>query len=534
MEQTVRLLDGLGERHGAVHIYSNLRSPADAIKLLCLNSPAFQKELVEAHKDGVGYQVIQGGRAIGSYGELALPFGSKDLYIVPVVIGSGGNTGRSVGLIALGVGLIAFSIITAGAGSGFLGLGQGLGFLGGPLAPGIATQMFAGANIVSSIAGGIGLSMAISGVTSLVAPQPMLPKPTGMGRLQTRSGGSGDNIRATGTRGLSQATNQDQTYLYTGARNSSGPGAIVPVVFGKALVGSHLLGLDVVVDDTDKSSYVTQVTTGGPNEVEIQSDVVTNEYKALGGGLRTRMIRDNDLKPHNGLTGVRDSRDATDGGSLYHDTVQQETVISFNSENKSALQGAPYILNQNRAYGLRDEKESHRWKTYNWEIVLRLPNGLFDYVTPNLPPVANKKPAGQQRQPGWITYEVELQSSGRYNTDSKPTIAKFTATVNANLDPTYPSDGFSKGFTWVHSVNYGQIDNVFQHDGDLVTDNFRIRPVLTIVDFDLAGKNYFKLEVVQTGYKNVANGLGPATRFSGQRQEHDSYGKLQVGQFDFL
>ena len=525
MEQTVRLLDGLGERHGAVHTYSSLRSPADAIKLLCINSPAFQKELIESHKDGVGYQVIQGGRAIGAYEDLALPFGSNDLYIVPVVIGSGGNVGKSLGFIALGVGLVAFSILTAGVGTGFLGLG-----VAKTAAFGAATST------ISSIVGGIGLSMAISGVTSLVAPQPQLPKPTGMRRFETRSGGSGDNIRATGARGLSRATNEDQTYLYTGARNSSGAGGIVPVVFGKALVGSHLLSLDVIVSDAESSGYVTQVTTPGPNQVEIQNDTITSSYEALGGSLRTRMIKDNQLKDHGGLTGSRDDRDAVDGGDLYHDTVEQTTVLTFNSENKSSLLGVPHTLNQNRAYGLRDSK-SHRWKTNNWEIVFRLPNGLFDFVTPNTPSPANQKPSGIQRQPATINYTVELRATGRYDNESKVTLGTFGATLVANLDATYPSEGFRNGFTWIHSVSYAQIDNVFPNpnNGNPVTDNFRIQPVLTINDFTCAGKNYFKLQVVQTGYKNVINGVGGIVKSSGERSEHDSYGKIaNPSTFDFL
>lgn len=513
MEQTVRLLDGLGKRHGAVHKYKNLRSPADAIKLLCINSPAFQKELIEAHKDGMGYQVIQGGRAIAGYEELALPFGSKDLYIVPVVVGSGGNVGKSLGFVALGVGLVAFAILTGGAGAGFMGLG------GNAIAQG---ALFGGAtSAISSIVGGIGLSMAISGVTSLIAPQPELPKPTGFRRFETRSGGSGDNIRATGTRGLSRATNQDQTYLYTGARNSSGAGGIVPVVFGKALIGSHLLGLDVVIDDSDNSGYITEVTRGGPEEVEIQFDRITNTYKAMGGVLRSRMLRESDRRPHNNNEGEQST--GSSGGPKYYELVRQETEILLDSTNKSTVKGVIHQLNQNRAFGLRDE--DHLWKTYNWEIVFRLPNGLFDFVTPNPNPANGAKPLGQQRQPGSINYRVELRAVGRYNVDAEPVVGVINGTINANLDSSYPSEGFPKGFSWVHSFSYQQIDNVKLGTED-TTDNFRIKPFLTITEFFCAGKNYFKLEVVQTGYKNVATSSPKLRSGSKEMREHDSYGKL--------
>lgn len=520
MEQTVRLLDGLGERHGVVHRYSNLRSPADAIKLLCLNSPAFHRELIEAHKDGVGYQVIQGGRAIGAYEDLALPFGSKDLYIVPVVIGSGGNVGKSLGFIALGVGLVAFSILTAGAGAGFLGLGAGATKAG----------LFAGANVVSTIAGGIGLSMAISGVTSLVAPQPQMPKPTGIRRLETRGGASGDNIRATGARGLSRATNQDQSYLYTGAKNSSGPGAIVPVVFGKVLIGSHLLSLDVIPYDTASSGYVTQVTAGGPDQVSIKTDYITNEYEALGGTLRTRSIKDDQLTHNNNQYGYYQENDAIDGGNKYHQLVEQDTVITFDANNRDAVIGVPYDLRRNRAYGTYND-EDDLWKTENWEIVFRLPRGLFDFVSPNSSP-SGVMPSGEGKQPGYITYLIELFAVGIYGNSSRVPVGSTSATVTAQLDATYTSQGFRRGFTWAHSMNYSQLDNVIQqNNGDLVTDNIQIRPVLTVTDFQLRGTNYFQLQVVQTGYKNVIK-AGPIVRMpSGQWQEHDSAGKMRSRQF---
>jgi len=61
MQQTVRLLGDLGERYGSEHKYHDLRSPAEAIKLLCINYPALQKELTEAHLYGVGYTLVQAG-----------------------------------------------------------------------------------------------------------------------------------------------------------------------------------------------------------------------------------------------------------------------------------------------------------------------------------------------------------------------------------------------------------------------------------------------------------------------------------------
>ena len=113
MQQVVRLLGDLGERYGAEHTYYDLRTPADAIKLLCLNSPGFQQELIEAHEHGVGYRLIQAGTDL-DYADLQLPIGSNDLILAPVIAGSGGSTGK----ILAGIGLIAAAIVLAPARAG--------------------------------------------------------------------------------------------------------------------------------------------------------------------------------------------------------------------------------------------------------------------------------------------------------------------------------------------------------------------------------------------------------------------------------
>ena len=123
MQQVVRLLGDLGERYGAEHTYYDLRTPADAIKLLCINAPGFAQELIGAHEHGVGYRLIQAGTDL-DYADLQLPIGSNDLILTPVIAGSGGGSTSS---ILVGVGLIAASIVFAPAGAGFLGLGMCVG-----------------------------------------------------------------------------------------------------------------------------------------------------------------------------------------------------------------------------------------------------------------------------------------------------------------------------------------------------------------------------------------------------------------------
>ena len=96
MIQTVRLLGDLGQRYGGEHKYTNLRTPAEAIKLLCINHPDLQRELMTAHEHGIGYRVIQAGTDL-DYPDLRLPIGQYDLIVAPVIAGSGGGVGTITG-----------------------------------------------------------------------------------------------------------------------------------------------------------------------------------------------------------------------------------------------------------------------------------------------------------------------------------------------------------------------------------------------------------------------------------------------------
>ena len=204
--QLVLLAGELGEKYGTQHEYYNLRSPAEAIKLLCINYPALQKDLTGSIKNGVGYKVIQGGAAMG-YDELALPFGSKPLMVVPVISGAGGSTGQ----ILLGVGLVAASIIFAPAGAGFLAAGLGVGATTTTtfsLAAGayIASTSAVLAGGLSTAIGAIGASLVLGGVANLISPQPELPK---VNRL---SGGT--NVRGTGPQGNTRCIRRPVLCLY--------------------------------------------------------------------------------------------------------------------------------------------------------------------------------------------------------------------------------------------------------------------------------------------------------------------------------
>ena len=261
MQQVVRLLGDLGERYGAEHVYQNLRTPADAIKLLCINYPAFKTELIAAHESGIGYRVLQAGVDL-KLDDLHLPIGQNDLVVTPVLVGQDG-----AGQILAGIGLIAVSL--AFPGGGLFGSSV-FGFLGGPAAS-AATLTAVGTGI--SV---VGASMVLGGITQMLSPQPDLG---GVSGVSTRG-----EFRATRPESVNRGFDGQQSYAYLGAQNTVGVGATIPVAYGKVLIGSHVISADV--DVADESDPIKKATRTPSNDT-----VTVNGNKLELGTRRNGMAR---------------------------------------------------------------------------------------------------------------------------------------------------------------------------------------------------------------------------------------------------
>ena len=320
MQQTVRLLGDLGERYGVKHEYCNLRTPADAIKLLCINKPELMKELAEAHEHGIGYRMIQAGTDL-DYADLQLPLGSNDLILVPVVVGSGGG---GVGKILVGIGLIALSIFVPGGAA----IGFGLQF--GAISLGV---------------GAIGASLVLGGVSQLLSPQPQIPSLSGAGRLRP-----GENTNASGPQGVSRATSGEQSYAFQGPANTVGVGNTVPLIYGEVLTGSQLLSSNVeITDESDKTSEYFE--RPGPSSVTVNGEKVTFKFASLGG-LRTRRWSDENRALVHNNTEVRRSMPSLD----FTQTGKEQQDVDY-KEYKS---GSPLYK--------------------NFQVMLEIDRGLFNVV----------------------------------------------------------------------------------------------------------------------------------------------------------
>jgi predicted phage tail protein len=377
MQQVVRLLGDLGERYGTEHTYYDLRTPADAIKLLCINKPKLQEELVHAHEHGVGYRLIQAGTDLG-YDDLQLPLGSNDLILTPVIAGSGGSTGQ----ILAGVGLIAASFLFPGA-----GLFGATSIFGATAGTGLLTA-------AGTALSAVGASLILGGVAQMLSPQPVLPTLSG-GRIR----GSGESGSTDGPQSVVRGSDGRQSYMFTGAANTVGVGATIPVVYGEVIAGSHLLSAKVEVTD-ESDPLKTAIKEPGPDTVTVGGEKISGLTYA--SGFRFRPWSNSTIKPLG--------------------TGRQRTIT----------------LSEGNAVDLADVdyKEDNRRK--NYMILFELTDGLFDYVSG----------PGTTLVDGFITFEVLLsvQTEG-----PDPDVGRFRVTVQGLLKK-------GQAYRWMQYMQYPQLD----------------------------------------------------------------------------
>ena len=386
MQQTVRLLGDLGERYGSEHKYHDLRSPADAIKLLCINSPAFQKELIEAHQHGIAYTLVQAGEFL-DYQDLHLPLGQNDLVLTPVVAGSGGG---GTGKIILGVALIAAAIFIPGA--------QVLGIAGFNAALAGTTGAIIAA--AGSAIGSIGVSLVLAGTAQLLAPQPVIPNFTNRTK-------PGENTNATGPQGVSRATSGEQSYAFTGPANTVGVGATVPLVYGKLLIGSHLLSSKVEV--TDESDPVGEYFTApGDDTITVNGEKPISKFQSHAG-LRTRRWYNAHVKLENKVVGGEHKRKLSSDFLAFANAGEQQSTDDI------------------RDYDQDDDEFG------NLQVFFEITKGL-------------SKEIGGKLVPAFATYEITTKKEN-YKGDS-PIFTNVRGTIQGLLEP-------GNSYKWCHALTVG-------------------------------------------------------------------------------
>jgi len=319
MENKVLLLDDLGKKYGETHIYHNLKTPAEAIKLLCINNPEFAKDLATSHEQGIFYKVQQVDIDL-ELSDLFLPLGSHDLVVTPVISGSG-----DVGKIALGVGLV---FATGGFGAGF-----GTKFLGTTFQEGAKALLF------TKAAAQFGGFLILNGITGLITPQPTLSSiPDTEGAFTNFTSGPAS---------LSKGADGTQTFAYTGATNSSGLGKTIPVAYGKVLAGSLVIGAQIEPDGEDDKSKKKFFREPGVDTFTINGDKTKKDFSDCGGLMAKHIHPPNRSKIKRGKKGSKKYSGNNTKTLNFTENLQHITTSALVKGDLASIRGDKFTSSKN-------------------------------------------------------------------------------------------------------------------------------------------------------------------------------------------
>lgn len=197
---TIRLLGEAGRRYGR-RFQLAVKTPAEALRALCLQIPGLRQYLLESGEKGISWRVVTDHAQGLDEDQLLWPL-SKRLVLAPLPAGRGG-----VGKVIAGVALVAFAIVTAGAGL----FGLGLGF---------------GASTAIGI-GAIGVSLVFGGVADLLTPTPKMPN--------VKGGSFGGGSSATSGRSQEEQLN---SFAFDKSNANTVQGDVVPVLYGERIIGA--------------------------------------------------------------------------------------------------------------------------------------------------------------------------------------------------------------------------------------------------------------------------------------------------------
>jgi len=189
---TIYLHGHLGRRFGW-RWRLDVASPAEAVRAIIANRPDFHAHL--AKHSAPGYQVFIGPDPVRDADGLRHPIGQQAIKIVPIVAGAAKSP--IIGII-LGVVIIAAAVV--------LWQPEGVMF-------GVAMTM-----------GGIGASMAIGGITQLLAGTPNAPE-------------------------IAERPENKPSFFFSGPVNTIAQGHPVPVGYGRLRVGSAVISAGITTVD---------------------------------------------------------------------------------------------------------------------------------------------------------------------------------------------------------------------------------------------------------------------------------------------
>ena len=200
---TIRLLGEAGRRYGR-RFQLAVKTPAEAVRALCLQIPGLRQYLLESGEKGIEWRVVTDHAEGLDEDQMLWPM-SKRLVLAPLPAGRGG-----VGKIIAGVALVAVAVLFAPAG----------------LLAGTIFNFTLGSSAAMAV-GAIGASLIFGGVADLLTPTPKMPN--------VKGGGLGGGSSATSGRSQEEQLN---SFAFDKSNANTVQGDVVPVLYGERIIGA--------------------------------------------------------------------------------------------------------------------------------------------------------------------------------------------------------------------------------------------------------------------------------------------------------
>ena len=192
MLRKIKLYGELAKFLGQKTFEAEVSNAAQAIRFLVVNFPQLEAHMADRH-----YKVTVNDWEI-SKEELHYPNGQEDIKIIPVVGGAGG---RGMGRFLLGAVMIGAAVMFPGAQF------TGLGF-----------SAAEGYSVFQATVGNMGIALALTGISQMLTPVPVIPEREQDPRL---------------------------SFNFSGIQNTSRAGVAVPVIYGQVLTGSVVISAGI-------------------------------------------------------------------------------------------------------------------------------------------------------------------------------------------------------------------------------------------------------------------------------------------------
>ena len=199
---TIRLLGEAGRRYGR-RFQLAVKTPAEAVRALCLQIPGLRQYLLESGEKGIDWRVVTDHAEGLDEDQMLWPM-SKRMVLAPLPAGRG-----ATGKIIAGVAIIALSF---GIGAFF--------------SAGVALGGLMGIGTVATATSAIGLSLVFSGVAEMLTPTPKMPNV---------KGGLGGGSSSTSGRSREEQLN---SFAFDKSNANTVQGDVVPVLYGERIIGA--------------------------------------------------------------------------------------------------------------------------------------------------------------------------------------------------------------------------------------------------------------------------------------------------------